>query len=120
LFKVKPLLKVKPFLKTKCLLKAKPLLKVKPLLKARSQCRMGLLSGHANPTPKDWQEQISVFSPMEPYTVQPITLFTLRNVDQSAMARCGSSMPPLSAIAAPALCAHSVKKTAHPPSNRDG
>jgi len=114
LLKAKGLFKVKPFLK------AKGLLKVKHLLKARRQCRLGLLSGHANPTPKDLQEPISVFSPMEPYAVQPITLFTLRNVDQSAMALCGSSLPPVSAIAAPALCAHSVKKTAHPPSNRDG
>jgi hypothetical protein len=46
---------------------------------------MDLLNGHANPTPKDLQDQIFVFYPMGPCAVQQIIPFILKNEDLSAM-----------------------------------
>jgi len=70
--------------------------------------------------PKDLPEQISRCNLMEPCSVRLITHSTHRSVDQSAMALYACSMLRGSAIVAHVLYAHSVKKTAPPPSNRDG
>src|SRR5947208_15299928 len=80
---------------------------------------MGHLNGHADPTPKDLPDQISLSSLMGPCSVQLISHSTHRNVDRNGMDLCGCSRPHGSATAVPVLCVRSVKKTA-PSSNRDG
>jgi hypothetical protein len=80
---------------------------------------MGLLNGHADLSPKDLPEPISLCNQMERCGVPPITHSTRKSVERSGMALCGCSMPPALAIVAPVLYAPSVKKTA-PPANRDG
>jgi hypothetical protein len=52
---------------------------------------MGLLNGHADPSPKDLPEPISRCNQMERCGVPPITHSTRKSVERSEMARCGCS-----------------------------
>jgi hypothetical protein len=81
---------------------------------------MGLLNGHADPTPKDLLEQISLSSPMGLCGVQQAIPCMRKSEGWNHMALCVFSMPLVCAIADPALCVHSVKKTAPPRSIRGG
>ena len=84
-----------------------------------SRSAMGLLNGHADLSPKDLPEPISLCNQMERCVVQLITRSTRKSDERSGMALCECSMPPALVIVAHVLCAPSVKKPA-PPANRDG
>src|SRR6266536_1311664 len=62
--------------------------------KQMSRSPMGLLNGHADPTPKDLPEPISLCNQMERCGVPPITHSTRKSVERSVMALCGCSMQP--------------------------
>src|SRR5712692_1893274 len=96
------------------------LFKLMSLSKVLSLYPMGLLNGRADPTLKDLPEQISRCNLMGPCSARLITHSIPKSVDRSALALYACSMLRGSAIVAHVLYAHSVKKTAPPPSNRDG
>src|SRR5260370_12840487 len=88
-----------------------PLKEMSPF-KEMSLSVMGLLNGHADPTPKDLLEPILLSNPMGPCAVRQAIPCMRKSEDGNHMALCVCCMLLVCAIAAPALCVHSVKKTA--------
>ena len=87
-------------------------------LKKKGQSSMGRPNGHAPRTPKALPEPISSRSRMAPYVARLGVPYMRKNVGKKPMARCGSSMPRASAIAARVRCASAVKNR-EPPASRD-
>lgn len=89
-----------------------------PRKSPRLRSSMALPNGLILPLPTAFPVQLLLHNRME-HCVAPPTIHCIRRPDvPSVVAPCGSCMPRASAIAAPVLCGHSVKRAA-PHSNPD-